>query len=70
MKSQLSGTAHCPLCGQTYGGHPAISRTDNKTRICPDCGTREALAALGVGENEREKIVRIIRAHTAAECGQ
>lgn len=34
----------CPICKQTYEGYPALSRTDNKTEICPDCGTLEALA--------------------------
>ena len=28
--------AVCPLCGKEYTGYPAISRTDNKTEICPD----------------------------------
>lgn len=34
----------CPNCGAHYEGYPAISRKDNKTEICPDCGLREALA--------------------------
>ncbi len=33
----------CPICGEDYDGHPAISRKDNKTKICPNCGTGEAL---------------------------
>lgn len=33
----------CPKCHQYYNGYPAISREDNKTEICPECGTREAL---------------------------
>ena len=33
----------CPICGDEYDGHPAISRKDNKTEICPYCGTVEAL---------------------------
>lgn len=33
----------CPKCGGEYTEHPALSRTDNETEICPDCGTREAL---------------------------
>lgn len=33
----------CPLCGKTYSGYPALSRVDNKTDICSDCGTREAM---------------------------
>lgn len=37
--------AVCPMCGQEYSGYPATSRVDNITAICPECGTREALAA-------------------------
>lgn len=33
----------CPTCGNKYEGYPAISRKDNKTPICPDCGVKEAL---------------------------
>lgn len=33
----------CPKCGREYSGHPAISRDDNKTKICPRCGTNEAI---------------------------
>lgn len=32
----------CPKCGYTYTEHPALSREDNKTEICPDCGVQEA----------------------------
>ena len=35
----------CPLCGKTYEDYPAISRKDNETEICPECGIREALEA-------------------------
>ena len=33
----------CPVCGREYTEYPAISRKDNKTEICPDCGQDEAL---------------------------
>jgi len=33
----------CPICGNAYSGHPAISRYDNKSKICSRCGTNEAL---------------------------
>lgn len=33
----------CPKCGRQYEGYPATSRIDNKTKICSDCGLREAL---------------------------
>lgn len=32
----------CPRCGKKYTGYPALSRRDNKTEICPDCGVAEA----------------------------
>ena len=32
----------CPICGEDYDEHPAISRKDNKTEICPNCGVGEA----------------------------
>lgn len=35
----------CPRCSKPYEGHPALSRKDNKTEICSQCGTIEALAA-------------------------
>ena len=37
----------CPICGKSYTGEPALSRKDNATLICPDCGIMEALASLG-----------------------
>ena len=35
----------CPICDEPLGKYPAISRQDNKTKICSNCGTLEALAA-------------------------
>ena len=32
----------CPRCHKKYKEYPALSRRDNKTHICPDCGTAEA----------------------------
>ena len=36
----------CPKCHQAIGieNYPAISRDDNETEICSDCGLVEALA--------------------------
>ena len=53
----------CPICGRRYSGVPALSRTDNKTKICPDCGTRQALESIGVDKEEQEKILSIIHQH-------
>lgn len=33
----------CPICKNFYSGYPALSRRDNKTDICSDCGMKEAL---------------------------
>ena len=51
----------CPICGATYTAAPALSRVDNQTPICPDCGTRQALASIGVGPEEQEKILGMIK---------
>ena len=60
MKVNETTTAVCPCCGKTYTDRPAISREDNQTPICPDCGTREALSAMGVSVEEQEEIIEII----------
>lgn len=59
-KNKPEFSALCPRCGQSYRGIPALSRTDNKTQICPDCGTREALESIGIGPDEQEEILKII----------
>ena len=50
----------CPLCGRAYTEPPALSRRDNRTLICPDCGTRESLDSIGVSKEEQDKILSII----------
>ena len=50
----------CPKCGSRYHEPPALSRVDNQTLICPDCGTREALESIGVGAEEQEQILEAI----------
>lgn len=50
----------CPLCGRLYSSVPALSRKDNKTLICPDCGTREALESIGVNKEEQDHILELI----------
>lgn len=67
MKNNAAQERTCPLCGQTYWEHPALSRADGVTLICPDCGVREALDSIGVDGSEREKIVEIIRRNTRAD---
>ena len=60
MKDNLSRIRVCPLCGKAYGEPPALSRTDNETLICPDCGTRQALESIGVDRDEQDRILTII----------
>jgi len=45
-KSKGGKTFKCPSCGKTVKDHPALSRKDNKTEICPNCGTLEALESM------------------------
>lgn len=49
----------CPTCGKTFRGVPATSRKDGR-RICPDCGTREALESIGVSKEEQDEIIMTI----------
>ena len=60
MKDNVRQIRVCPLCGKTYGEAPALSRTDNETLICSDCGTRQALESIGIDAEERERILSII----------
>ena len=60
MKENITQTAVCPRSGKTNMGRPALSRADNQTPICPDCGTREALESIGVDTAEQDKILRAI----------
>lgn len=40
----------CSKCGKETKFLRALSRTDNKTMICDECGTKEALDAVGIIE--------------------
>lgn len=58
----------CPLCGKVYEEHPAISRKDNKTEICPDCGALEALEVLGVSDRVKANILTAIHQAKKGAC--
>lgn len=60
MKENAVSFFVCSKCGQSFSGSPAISRADSTTRICADCGTREAMESMGVSEAETEKIIETI----------
>lgn len=56
----MKNTKICPICGKEYKEPPAISRKDNKTEICPDCGTLEALEALGASDELKMDVLNTI----------
>ena len=57
------------LCGRAYHGAPALSRENNETLICPDCGTRQALQSIGVKPSEQEQILETIHRHMGRPPG-
>ena len=59
MKNEIQ-FRKCPKCGKLFSERGAVSRVDDITIICPDCGTREALESIGVDETEQEKILDTI----------
>ena len=62
-------TATCPKCGKLYTGRPALSREDNMTLICPDCGILEALATLDISAEEQREILATIHRYTEGRTG-
>jgi hypothetical protein len=49
----------CPICNKEYTEYPALSRIDNTTEICPECGQRQALESIGVTDKaEQDRIIR------------
>ena len=41
----------CPKCKKEFTEHPALSREDNETEVCPECGIKEALEAYCLSSN-------------------
>ena len=60
MQDKMNRATVCPKCGKEYTGKPALSRLDNATLICPDCGIIEALSSIGISEDEQKKILENI----------
>ncbi len=48
-------TKVCARCGNAIIGYPAISRKDNETEICSNCGTLEALEDLMEHDRKSKK---------------
>lgn len=50
----------CPKCKKEFSNPPAISRVDNKTPICSECGVREAIADFEPDKEKAEKLIEAI----------
>lgn len=50
----------CPICKSEYTSAPSLSRMDNQTYICPDCGARQALDIFALSDAEKDEVIRII----------
>lgn len=61
MKPEYTDALPCPKCGREFTRKPALSRLDNCSLICPECGIREALDALGIDSDSQEAILAHIR---------
>jgi len=59
-ENNIERIAICPKCDKAYHGYPALSRKDNATLICPDCGVREALEGMGISVEEQDSILETI----------
>jgi len=52
----------CPRCKTNYYDtakpvtFPALSRRDNKTYICPECGEKETLIDAGIVSEDKQEI--------------
>ena len=42
---KILGIQRCPKCDKEFTEYPALSRGDNETEICPECGIAEAVEA-------------------------
>lgn len=67
MKSNVTRLSICPRCGKPFMEAPALSRLDNESLICPDCGTREALDSIGVSPEEQDAIIQTIHRYQRSE---
>lgn len=62
MLERMIDIMKCPECGKETEWLRTLSRTDNKTMICDECGTKEALDAAGLteGSSVRESILKCV----------
>ena len=73
----MNNKRKCPICGQVYTNYPAISRKDNKTEICSECGSEvfvpgvimKKVPGVLLGEGGVEFIPVPIKVAVCAKCG-
>ena len=65
MSEERDRIKTCPRCGQSYTCYPAVSR-NGLGDICPACGQREALEAMGMRAEKVEELVAEIQRKSAA----
>lgn len=59
---ELSYIEKCPRCGKKFDTrYAALSRKDNKTKICSDCGTTEALETFSKHYNKQKEAETILK---------
>lgn len=57
----------CPRCGRKFERLLAVSRIDNQTMICNDCGVMESLDSMPHGILTPQERARIVAAATGNE---
>ena len=50
----------CPICQKAYSRHPAVSRRDSRTHICPDCGLRQGMCESGIPIGMQETLLELV----------
>lgn len=51
----------CPKCNKEFTVRPALSRKDNKTEICPECGIIEALESVPNSYRPEEFYIEVVK---------
>jgi hypothetical protein len=47
---------YCPKCELPLGEQRALSRVDNISEVCPDCGTKEAMESFYLSQLNDDEI--------------
>ena len=47
----------CPICKKEFNNPPALSRKDNKTKICSECGIVEAINCFEPDKKKAQKLI-------------